>query len=52
MGDWTDETNGMKFNVIGCWVLHISHNDPMHCYRLRAEWLGRCIEEKDLGVCE
>lgn len=31
-------------------VLHLGHNNPMQCCRLRAERLGSCIEEKDLGV--
>ena len=37
-------------NIAGCWVLHLGHNNPMQCYRLGEEWLGRCPAENDLGV--
>ncbi|KAK4828529.1 hypothetical protein QYF61_026951 [Mycteria americana] len=40
------EANCMRFNKAKCWVLHLSHNNPMQLYRLGEEWPA----EKDLGV--
>lgn len=36
------------FRKAECQILHLSHRDPMQCYRLREEWLERSPLEKDL----
>jgi len=40
----------MSFNKAEYWVLHLSHNNSVQCYRLGEEWLESCPEEKDLWV--
>ncbi|PKU37808.1 hypothetical protein llap_11888 [Limosa lapponica baueri] len=44
------KANGMRFNKAKCWVLHLGHNNPMHCYKLVEEWMESCRAEKKLGV--
>jgi len=40
----------MRFNKAKRQVLHLSHSNPMQCYRLGEEWLESCPLEKDLEV--
>ena len=42
--------NLVSVNKDKCKVLHLGWNNPMHWYKLGADWLGSSSAEKDLGV--
>ena len=44
------EMNCMIFNKTKCQVFNFGQNIPMHDYRLWAEWLESCTEEKNMGL--
>ena len=51
--NWSDTWN-LHFNVAKCKVLHVGKNNPEHNYSMtlngRGQSVGKCTEEKDLGV--
>jgi len=44
------ESSSMRFSETKCQVLHFGYNNPLHCYRLEAQWLESCAQEKNLVV--
>lgn len=42
--------NHKAFNKAECQPLHLSHNNPMQCYRLGEVWLENFLAEEDVGV--
>ncbi|GAB0183444.1 hypothetical protein GRJ2_000809700 [Grus japonensis] len=42
--------NGMKFNKLKCWILHLGQSKTGYKYKLGEEWLETGPAEKDLGV--
>jgi len=43
-------TNGVKFNITECKVMHLGTNNMNFHYKLEAYQLETSIEEKDLGI--
>lgn len=39
----------IRFNKVKCWVLHLSHKNPMQSYRFTDKRLESCLIEKEVG---
>lgn len=39
----------MASNKAKCWMLQLGLKNPTQSYRLREEWLERCLADKDAG---